>query len=204
MIQHFPTIKGNTTEQGTQDILRSCTREIDADSLGFAERVSAHFSAILASKHVAKGNKDRGAYIVICVYDALLAMGVDPAKIELSVQANPRTDDHIGIKIDVATDPPRYVLLYVHSSLRERWKVFDREARVAKDVWGNRAATTALLFYDERGLEGFLATCENPVSITKSNANKEAAAIGLDYVMALSQPRYVNAFMSDMIEAIAA
>jgi hypothetical protein len=39
--------------------------------------------------------------------------------------------------------------LYLKTSIRERWKQLDRDASIAKSVWGKKATTVALIYSEQ-------------------------------------------------------
>jgi hypothetical protein len=200
MIEHFPYVP---EDQRTHfEALQLYTKHVQSSSLAVAERIAAHFCALLRQKGLQQNNSRNGRHFCLCVYDALVAAGIPPQRIELNVRADPRRNDDIDLRVTLSATHQRYVLFYLKTSLRERWKQVDRDAYYAKHAWA-RGATTVCLIFAEYGLRGFEDDLSDPGPINKQLHDREYWAPSVDYYIALSQPSRLNALVHTMVKDIA-
>lgn len=200
MIEHFPSLK-NAPVFSNEDV-RHHTRLVAVQGARFAQRAAEHYTALLLDRTLKQNNQRNGYFFCLCVYDAFVAAGIAPERIAWSQCANPRLHDAIDLVI-APSDPTREVTcFYVKPSLRERWKHVDRDARIAKDIWGNRTRTICLA-YSEDGARGFRDDLAHASAIDEKFLRMEACACGVDVYAALSQPAKVNALIPLLLEGSA-
>lgn len=197
MIEHFPPMASSRIF--TNEELQYHTRSVQAERLGFAQRAGAHYTALLMDRTIDMENKQHGDCFVLCVYDALVAVGIAPQRIRLNQSASEHYKDRIHLLIAPATPQQGKMCLYLQTSMRERWAGPDRSARIAKDIWGKKTRTLCLI-YAEHGVKGFLEDCAHPKTVNEKMARLEACAYGMDVYAALSQSGKVNALILSLRE----
>jgi hypothetical protein len=199
MIEYFPSVPDK--QRVHFDVLQLYTKHISVAGLSAADRIAAHYCALLRQRGLQRNNSSNGRHFCLCVYDALVAAGIAALRLELNVRADPRRNDDIDIRVTVSALTQRYVLFYLKTSLRERWKQIDRDARYAKEQWG-KGATTVCLIFAEYGLEGFLADISDPKALNKQMHEREYWAPAVDYYIALSQRERVNALIATIAKDV--
>jgi hypothetical protein len=198
MIEYFP-LQGKARVI-TDDDFRHHTRHTSLAGLTPAERAAAHYTTLLQSPTLKLSNTRNGYCFCVCVYDALVAAGVDPQRITFNSRASKERNDDIDLRIAPSNPTKAMTCIYLKTSLRERWKQVDRDARIAKDVWGNRTRTVCLI-YAEKGAPGFLKDCDEQDELAKKFTKMEEWAYGVDTYAALSQTAKVNAIIAYLVEA---
>jgi hypothetical protein len=200
VIQFFPP--GSEVHEVYYKALQLYTTHIIEGPLTPAERIAAHFCAMRLQRSLQHNNSMIGRQFCLCVYDGLRAAGIPEECITLNVRASKARNDDIDICVTLPTHPERVYLFYLKTSLRERWKQVDRDARYAKERWG-KGATTACLIFAEHGVSNFHDDLKNPTSVTEHLNELEYWAPAVDYYLALSQVVRVNRLLQDILEDIA-
>lgn len=196
MIEHFrnpPIIKVLSEED-----LQYYTRKVDATSLAFAERASAHYTAYLLYAKLERNNTLKGSLYTLCIYDALIALGVQASRITFGARARPERHDDIDMLIEPISPAGEKTCLYLKTSFRERYKQVDRDAYFAKDKWGSYTRTICLI-YAENGAEGFFKDLKEPDRVEKKFRQMEKWSMCVDSYAALSQTAKVNALMAALV-----
>jgi hypothetical protein len=152
MISHFPIRFG--LSKITMEDIRHLTHHVATDDLSTAERMAFHYTTLVGQHVLPLSNSDKGRLFTVCIYDGLVHGGVAPERMRLNVRASERHHDDIDIRITPVSASHDYVCLYLKTSLRERWKQVDRDARIARDFYGNDIATVCLT-YSEGGVNGY-------------------------------------------------
>lgn len=200
MIEHFP-LKRRSKVFMPED-LQHVTRGIVVDGLSFPERAAAHYTAYLQDRTIKRNHTRNGDWFCFCIYDALVACGVTPERIIFNTRASKERNDDIDLLIEPCLSTQSRMCLYLKTSLRERWKQVDRDARIAKDIFGKNTMTVCLS-YAEDGAAGFVKDCthlKTMARIHKKFALREEWAYGVDVYAALSQTTKVNRLMASLIE----
>lgn len=200
MIEHFPLTPRSKVFM--PENIQHHTRGVVEGGLSFAERAAAHYTAYLQDRTIKRNHTRNGDWFCFCIYDALIACGVAPERVIFDTRASKERNDDIDLLIATGLPTQARMCLYLKTSLRERWKQVDRDARIAKDIFG-KSTMTVCLSYAESGSAGFLNDCTDEKTrqrINKKFARMEEWAYGVDVYAALSQTAKVNRLMVSLIE----
>ncbi len=100
--------------------------------------------------------------------------GIPEKYLTLDERANPKRLDDIDILITLPNGESK-VCLYLKTSLRERWKQIDRDASIAKSIWGKHATTIALIYSEnaEQSYEDELQQEQLRIELHKKMVKRE-------------------------------
>jgi len=98
-----------------------------------SRHVTEHYEALLNSS-LDSGNANRGRWFEVCIIDSCIKAGIDEANIEYSVWPDRDLDCEIDIVLYPADINKSIAYIQAKTSLRERWKIMDREASIVRQI----------------------------------------------------------------------
>lgn len=151
MITHVPPQMGKTSALDPADLVHHSRLVQDPAGFDPAYLITSNFEAIARGPLLKgiTGGSIYGRLFEICWWNALVRYGVDPSRIERSI--DPSRGKHADIDLLVHVNGHDVALL-LKTSLRERWKQMDRDAgaiRAFNDS-GRRREIWAVFYREQR------------------------------------------------------